>query len=77
MGSRWIPNIGVESGSQPGHIQRSPHIRGFEQVPDSYASDTREFAGKNTMRFASNPILSLVQGGALEFWVAPDWQADL
>ncbi len=46
------------------------------QANDGYAPDTREFTGKNAMRFGSNPILSLEQGGAIEFWIAPAWQAD-
>lgn len=41
-----------------------------------YTPDVAEFDSTNTLRFASNPVLSLVNGGTIEFWVAPAWEDD-
>jgi len=43
---------------------------------EEYVPDTRVFDGSNTLRFSSNPILSLIHGGTIEFWVAAEWTED-
>lgn len=51
-------------------------LHGPVEAAAEYVPDTIVLDGTNTLRFASDPLLSLVNGGALEFWVAPDWTED-
>ncbi len=39
-----------------------------------YVPDTIEFPSSPPLVIASQPVLSLAEGGAIEFWVVTDWQ---
>ncbi len=41
-----------------------------------YTPDVAEFDGSNALSFDPAPQLRLVDGGTIEFWVAPDWTDD-
>jgi concanavalin A-like lectin/glucanase superfamily protein len=40
---------------------------------EQYTPDTLEFPSSAPLVFASNPVLNLPEGGAIEFWVVTDW----
>ncbi len=42
----------------------------------AYEPDSMVFDGEVSLDFPPSPRLVLADGGTLEFWVAPDWQAD-
>lgn len=43
---------------------------------DDYTPDVLELNGKETLIFAPESEFSIMHGGTLEFWVAPDWTSD-
>ena len=49
---------------------------GTGMAAQAYKPDSMVFDGELSLDFPPSPRLVLANGGTLEFWVAPDWQAD-
>lgn len=54
-----------------GLLSSTPVIAAGAYVPDAI-----EFDGTEGLRFTSHPVLTLPDGGTLEFWIAADWSGD-
>ncbi len=50
---------------------------GSGMAAQAYEPDLMVFDGELSLDFPHSPRLVLAEGGTLEFWVAPDWDAEL
>lgn len=55
------------------HVLLTLSAQASDTQQTAYVPDTMQFDTSNALRFVSNPLLGLADGGTIEFWVSAGW----